>query len=468
MVTDKERYTATLTQLRPKEIERRRAGRLVVSIEESGGSLREAVLEGLRISGGAHGKNDLVLSDPTVTSVHFEFVVNGEQVFLRDLGSKNGTWIPCGEGSKVGVRNVRLVPGSRFVVGPYTLTLRQIEATAVAVSTEGTFGQLRGKGSQMGELFAKLERLAPLDLSMLVLGETGTGKELVAEAMHARSPRSNGPFIVVDCTNINEGIAESTLFGHRKGAFTGADSDQPGLVEKADGGTLFIDEIGELPLALQPKLLRAIETSRTRRVGESQYREFDARIIAATKRDLSKMIAEDKFRDDLYFRLAEVKVELPPLRERGSGDILMLADLFLDRVATERGMSLAFDRAVYEQFAAYAWPGNVRELRNVVRYASMLAHGGVVRTSDLPALGVTSNTRAAAGRPAQRNVELEQALLMPAAEARLAFERVYASRLLAETGGNQSEAARRAGMSRSAFRDLLKRASLVESGERDP
>jgi DNA-binding NtrC family response regulator len=450
MHSAKDRYTATLHQLRAKEIIDRRPGLVALRITDADGQ-HDVVVTGPRVTAGAHPHNAVVLRGDAVSSVHFELELADGGATLRDLGSKNGTWIA----GHARVREAWIEPGGTFTAGGSSITLVGIDPVEVPVSTVGRFGELHGAGTKMGELFAKLERLAAIPLDVLVVGETGTGKELVAKGLHTLSERSAGPFIVLDCTNLNEGIAESTLFGHRKGAFTGALEDQPGLLERADGGTLFIDEIGELPPPLQPKLLRALEEHETRRVGESHYRKFNARIVAATNRDLLRMVGEGSFRDDLYFRLAQMQLEIPPLRERGKGDVTLLADVFLDRFAVERGATLRFAADTYAALTAYPWPGNVRELRNVVRYAAMWAQGDCVTPNDLPPLRHGPSE----SRPptATRAAELEEALLLPIADAKLAFERVYVTRILAETGGNQSEAARRIGMSRSAFRELLKR-----------
>ncbi|MBL4686389.1 MAG: sigma-54-dependent Fis family transcriptional regulator [Nannocystaceae bacterium] len=219
-------------------------------------------------------------------------------------------------------------------------------------------------------------------------------------------------------------------------------------------------------MPLQPKLLRALENHETRRVGDGTYRKFDARIIAATNRDLRRMVNEGKFRADLYFRLAQMQLDIPPLRERGRGDVTLLADLFLDRFAKEREGALSFDKQAYTALIEHPWPGNVRELRNVVRYAALWTQGDKVTTTDLPPLEhigsePPASTSTATARPSTGNPDLEEALLLPIADAREAFDRVYVARILAEVGNNQSEAARRIDMSRSAFRELLKRLELV-------
>ena len=450
MSSPDDRFTATLSQLRPREFADRRPGRLSLCVADDSGT-RELSVQGPRITGGAHPDNQIVVVDETMSAVHFELAVHERGVALRDLGSKNGTWVSPG----VRVAEVWLQPGASFRAGGCSVTLVGLDDVAVPIATTGRFGEFRGRSAKMGELFARLQRLAELPLDVLLIGETGTGKELVARGLHAESPRSSGPFVVVDCTNLAESIAESTLLGHRKGAFTGAASDQPGLLEIADGGTLFIDEIGELPASLQPKLLRALDRHETRRVGETDFRRFDARVVAATNRDLHAMVNEGTFRADLYFRLAQMRVDLPPLRERGKADIALLADLFVAQCAAERGVRLQLERPVYEALARHAWPGNVRELRNVIRCAAMWSPGELITAADLPPLGEPPPSATADER--QR---LQHALTQPIADARNAFDRVYVTRIIADVDGNQSEAARRIGMSRSAFRELLKRLGL--------
>ena len=459
MTSAKDRFTATMSELRAREVMDRRPGLLALHVTDDAGP-RDITVQGPHATAGAHADNALVLRDEGISNVHFELEVKDDGATLRDLGSKNGTWI----GGMVRVQAVWLKRGSTFTAGGCTIKLVAIDPIEVPVSTAGRFGELYGRGSKMGELFSKLQRLATLPLDVLVVGETGTGKELVARGLHSESERAGGPFVVLDCTNLNEGIAESMLFGHRKGAFTDASSDQPGLLEQADGGTLFIDEIGELPLPLQPKLLRALENHQTRRVGETAYRTFDARIVAATNRDLRRMVNDGKFRADLYFRLAQMRLDVLPLRERGKADITLLADLFLDRFSKERGTSLEFDNPTYAVLTGYHWPGNVRELRNVVRYVAMWTEGSTITLKDLPPLeqSPADATKSARTSSSGRGAELEEALLLPITDARVAFDRVYVARILAEVGGNQSEAARRIGMSRSAFRELLKRVDVVD------
>lgn len=458
MTVDADRFTVSMGQLRPREVMHKRPGRIRVRVTDSAGT-RELALSANRLCAGAHESNEIVLHDGAASGTHIELQVREGGVLVRDLRSKNGTWI----GHDVRVEQVVLSPGAAIRAGTSTITLLGVDDVDIPVSTLGRFGEMVGPGPRMNELFSRLHRIGPLALDVLVVGETGTGKELVARGLHEHSPRGRKPFIVVDCPNLNEGIAESILFGHARGSFTGATQDQPGLLEQADGGTLFIDEVGELPLSLQPKLLRALERHETRRVGESHYRPFDARVIAATHRDLRSMANTGDFRADLFFRLAQLQVDLPPLRERAPADVHELADLFLERYSEHRSVRLSFDRDAYEALAQHTWPGNVRELRNMVRCAAMLAEGPKVAVADFPELrpadpAETAGIQAGAGPVA---AVIEGALDQPFAEAKRTFARVYVQRVLAAAEGNQSEAARMVGMSRSSFRELMKRAGLL-------
>jgi DNA-binding NtrC family response regulator len=456
MSTAKDRYTATLGVLRPREVPGQRPGRIALQLATAG-ARRDVVIDEPHVTIGAHEQNAVMLEDDAVSRVHCELRLADDRVLLRDLGSKNGTWI-----GGVRVHEVGLPPEGSFSVGGCTITLRGVDAIEVPLSTAERFGRLYGHGSKMGELFSRLERLAAVEIDVLLIGETGTGKELIARGIHESSDRRAGPFVVVDCTNLNEGIVESTLFGHRKGTFTGAVSDRAGLLEDANGGTLFFDELGELQLGLQAKLLRALEERETRRVGETTYRPFDARVIAATKRDLLRMVGQERFRDDLYFRLAQVTLNVPPLRERGSAEITFLADLFLAHFAEDRDCSLRFEEAAYSKLTSHSWPGNVRELRNAVRNAVVTAQGPAITHEDIPPLDASSSMDSPRqaqlagldGLPLDRLLE---AMAGQWSDARRLFEKIYISRILEVAGGNQSEAARLAGMSRSAFRDLVKR-----------
>jgi two-component system, NtrC family, response regulator AtoC len=253
-----------------------------------------------------------------------------------------------------------------------------------AVSESQHFDEVVGSSPAMQELYDLLGRLADSEATLLITGESGSGKEVVARALHRRSRRKQGPFVAVNCAAVPEALLESELFGHVKGAFTDAKTARTGLVAQANGGTLFLDEIGDMPLALQPKVLRALEERRTRPVGGEQELSFDARIITASHRDLETLVEEGKFREDLYYRINVVHVELPPLRARG-GDVLQLAQVFLERFAVQSAKEVkGISSSAAERLLAYAWPGNVRELRNTMERAVALTRYETVAVEDLP------------------------------------------------------------------------------------
>ena len=273
-----ERFTRTLSVLGASERMGKETRALILEIRASKGEGAHQSVEiaGPRVIVGAHASADVTVDDPGVSALHCSLDIVDGEVVLRDLGSKNGTWL-----GRVQVREVLLLPGTSFEIGDTRISLADMAERDVPVSLSRSFGRLFGRGEKMGKLIALLSRLAAVDVDVLVRGETGTGKEVVARSLHEESPRAEGPFVVLDCTGLNPGVVEGVLFGHKKGTFTGAESDRPGLLEQADGGTLFIDEVGELPQDLQPKLLRALENRQTCRLGESTYRSFDAKVVAA-------------------------------------------------------------------------------------------------------------------------------------------------------------------------------------------
>ncbi|WP_437515252.1 sigma 54-interacting transcriptional regulator [Sorangium sp. So ce1099] len=309
---------------------------------------------------GAGADCDLVLTDPRASRRHCELRMTERGVLLRDLGSKNGTQV-----RDVRILEAFLPPGVPATVGSSELVVGPAGPPSVLpLSAADAFGDAVGRSLTMRALFAKLERAAPTDETLLLLGESGTGKEVLARAIHARSRRKDGPFVVVDCGAVAPSLVESELFGHARGAFTGAAAARPGLLEQASGGTLFIDEIGELPLDLQPKLLRAIEGRQIRRLGSNEWVPFDARIVAATHRNLRAKAQDGSFRADLYFRLSVVEVHVPALRER-KDDIPLLVERFL--AAREPPRALAdLPPGALPLLESHDWPGNVRELRNTV------------------------------------------------------------------------------------------------------
>ncbi|HEX7600385.1 MAG TPA: sigma 54-interacting transcriptional regulator, partial [Polyangiaceae bacterium] len=309
---------------------------------------------GDRCSIGKAPENDLVLSDDTVSRKHCELVREGSSVRVRDLESTNGVRV---DGTRV--KDAVLSPGAILKVGEVEIAVRPAEKRQdILPSEKSSFGPALGQSLAMRTIFGVLERIAPTEATVLLMGETGTGKDVLARAIVEHSSRKNGPFVVVDCGAVSYSLLESELFGHERGAFTGAVASRQGAFELADGGTLFLDEIGELPLDVQPKLLRVLETREFRRVGGNKPLKTDVRVIAATKRDLEREVRAGKFREDLYFRLAVVPLTVPPLRTRRE-DIPVLARSVLAAAAQGQEPLPITDDAL-SALSAHDWPGNVR------------------------------------------------------------------------------------------------------------
>jgi DNA-binding NtrC family response regulator len=306
-------------------------------------------------------------------------------------------------------------------------------------------------------VFGLLERVVKTDLSVIIIGETGTGKELVARALHDHGSRAGKPFVVVDCGAVSENLIESELFGHERGAFTGADRARAGAFELAHTGTIFLDEIGELPTELQPKLLRALERREVKRLGAPRPIEVDVRVLAATNRDLRAEVARGTFREDLYYRLAEVAVALPPLRDRRE-DIPVIAERFLAETAARAGAGAGrITPAALQALQQRDWPGNVRELRNVLRRAAVLARADVIEPEDLPEATATAPPQG----PTTDVTGLEG---LPIKEARERWneplEREYLIRLIKRTGGDLESASTLAGLHRKSLERLLRQHGL--------
>jgi DNA-binding NtrC family response regulator len=405
---------------------------------------------GPRIRVGSGTGNEIALVDPTVSRHHLTLHVERGAVRVVDAGSRNGTVV-----DGVRVRDAYARPDSVIVIGNTSLVLRLLDDVVdLPLSTRERFGALLGRSVAMRQLFTVLERAAEADAPVLLEGETGTGKELAAEALHEESGRADGPFVVFDCSAISANLLESELFGHVRGAFTGADRDRMGALEAADGGTLFLDEIGELPIELQPKLLRALERLEVRRVGANTSRQVDVRLIAATNRSLDDEVAVGRFRSDLFFRLAVLRVALPPLRER-AGDIPLLVDHF---VATSRARVRAgasprtLAPAVVQDLASRTWPGNVRELRNAVARALALTADDPTRPSaPPPSMPPSGLVVQAVADPSMPFMDARERLVSD-------FARAYFEEALRRTDGNVSRAAELAGVNRKfvqrAIRDL--------------
>jgi transcriptional regulator with PAS, ATPase and Fis domain len=419
---------------------------LVVVDGPSRGSAVSVTTGGARV--GAAPGNDLTLADPTVSRVHCEITQKGDALVLRDLGSTNGTWV---EG--VRLRDGDVPPGAIVRVGSSAFRVDVGEEPAfVELSSRASFGELVGASLEMRRLYAVLERVAGTDATVLVEGETGTGKDVLARSLHAASTRASGPFVAVDCGAIPENLIESELFGHVRGAFTGATSDRKGVFEEAHGGTLFLDESGEMPLTLQPQLLRAIESRSVRRVGSSAARAVDVRIVAATNRPLARCVNDGSFREDLFYRLAVVSLTLPPLRTRRE-DIPLLARHFHAAIGGPGAGELPPELLV--RLVGRSWPGNVRELRNFIERSISL---GML---DTPAAGRPSRPPPGAPLP---SLDGMIALELPLKEARQAwvesFESVYVRDILRRCGGNVTRAADRAGVSRRFLQRTIARLGI--------
>jgi transcriptional regulator with PAS, ATPase and Fis domain len=391
---------------------------------------------------GTADDNDLALRDDTVSRYHCELEPAAGGVRVRDLRSTNGVMV-----ERVRCYDAVVPQAARLRLGDTEIAVVPLgESVEREQTMSDRFGDLVGCAPHTRELFADLERIAGTDVTVLIEGETGTGKDLVAESIHGASARSEGPFIVFDCGAVSPSLVESELFGHERGAFTGATTQHPGVFEQADGGTLFLDEIGELPKELQPKLLRVLEKRHVRRVGGTKVIPFDARILAATNRHLRAEVQRGGFREDLYFRLAAAHVVVPPLRER-MDDLPLLVDHFLASEKPRRTMS-DLPRHVWELFLAHRWPGNVRELRNAIQQLLVMPERPplALRADDAP------SARPSTAPPAEL-----LPLRLARREAMDAFERSYLSLVLARSAGNVTRAAAIAEVSRQILSKLLQK-----------
>ncbi len=386
----------------------------------------------------------LRLSDRQVSRRHMALDLADRSLRVTDLGSTNKTFV-----NGIAVIEALLQGNETIELGQTTLRVElAVPATFIPMTDADRFGRLVGKSSAMRRLYPLCQRLAATQLSVLIEGETGTGKELLAESLHELGARPDGPFVVFDCTAVAPNVIESELFGHERGAFTGAVASRKGVFEQAHGGTLLIDEIGDLPAALQPKLLRALERSEVRRVGGDRAIKVDVRVLAATRRDLDREVQEGRFRDDLFHRLAVARVELPPLRRR-KGDISLLAM----HICTELGHQPAvLGEALLRAWEADPWPGNVRELRNTV--TRQLALGDL---AELEARAPAADPAAIAAGVLEHTVAL--GLPFSAARARVLdeFERQYVTKALTEQGGNVMRAAAASGLARRYFQKVKSR-----------
>jgi transcriptional regulator with PAS, ATPase and Fis domain len=388
---------------------------------------------------------DVVLGDTRASRHHATVAIKGGQIFVRDLDSRNGTRLG---GAIVRGEERRVHPGDVITIGSATLTItssgfassvaRPTPAEAAAEPTDT--GPFVVADPKMLAVLRVAQRFARVDTPVLVLGETGVGKEVVAAQLHSMSPRRSGPFVSLNCAALPDAIVDAELFGYERGAFTGAERRKTGYLEAAQGGTLLLDELGDIPLATQVKLLRFLETKRLTRLGSTDEIAVDVRIVAATHRVLAEAIRAGRFREDLYYRLSACTLRLPPLRERPS-EIASFAALFARAAAAKLGQPPpVFEPEAVALLLGYAWPGNVRELKNAVEHAVVMTDGRTVLAESFPEAvrGVGPARTTAAGGGA-----------LPAALADIERDRIVAA--LREENGNQTRAAARLGISRRAL-----------------
>ena len=417
---------------------------------------REVLLNSDTFTIGSGAYNNLVIGDSTVSKRHCEVIVGESGYQIRDLNSTNGTLV-----QGVRVSSAHLAPGAEIQLGKSRIVFCPLQDSSdIPLSPNESLGKMAGRSIPMRRIFYLVETYAPSDATILITGETGTGKEVLAEEIHNFSARKDKPFIVIDCAAISKELIESELFGHVKGAFTGANADRLGAFELADGGTVFLDEIGDLSPDLQPKLLRVLEKREIRRVGCNKVRKIDVRIISATNRNLAHEVNEGRFREDLFYRLSVVHLELPPLRRRRE-DVPLLVKRFITMLHGEGavGQIADFDRTM-DVLKRHEWPGNVRELRNLIE----LAFYSEKRPVNLSAFLSIGTLRA--GRPSNEADAAVFATDKPFKDAKNdlieEFEKVYLHDLLARNRQNISRSAREAGIERAYLQRLIRKYGMRE------
>jgi two-component system response regulator GlrR len=411
----------------------------------AGSSPKTWQISSARCSIGSHPANDVVLSERTVSRFHCELLLDDEGVRLRDLESRNGTFV-----AGVRVLEAFLHHGAELLLGRAFLRVELgNELLQLPASEHTRCGPLVGASAVMRTVFALLERAAQSSVTVLLEGETGTGKEGAAEALHALGPRRDKPLVVVDCGSLPATLIETELFGHEKGAFTGALSRRVGAFEAAHGGTILLDEIGELPMALQPKLLRVLERKEIRRVGSTAVSPVDVRVVAATNRDLRTLVNRGEFRPDLYFRLAVVRIQLPPLRQRLT-DIPRLAEKLVTQIGAPPAVAQALLAPEFlEGLSRSAWPGNVRELRNFLERCALF-HGPMpLDEAARPLAPATAEEAVPSGSyTVARRKAIDE------------FERRYLEAVLARHAGRVAGAAEEAGVDRVYLYRLMRKHGL--------
>jgi DNA-binding NtrC family response regulator len=424
--------------------------RLEVSIVREAGRPceRAVIVEGDRVRIGSQQGNEVVVEDRKVSRFHCALAACPNGWTLTDTGSLNGSYV-----KGVRVRDADLPRGSVWEIrlGESVLKIRELGSSSQThLPACSSFGTLYGQSVAMRRVYELIDRVACSDATVLIQGESGTGKELVTHELVRRGQRAKRPFVTVDGSSISPTLIESELFGHARGAFTGAERERKGAFEAANGGTVFLDEIGEMPFDLQPKLLRALEAREVRRVGETTPRPVDVRVIAATNRNLEREVNRGGFRGDLYFRLSVVTIQLPPLRERLE-DLPLVVHALLDSMGALDQEHL-FTPGVFEQLRGYDWPGNVRELRNFVERAVILGAADFVRASVEP-MGMVDPKSA----PEIAAPDIEEPFKVAKERMIAGFEKAYLTRLLDWAEGNVSRAARKAKLDRMYLHRLLQR-----------
>ena len=452
MTQEKHTQDTAALIVRPRE---RAIGRFRLQVIEGPDRGAERVSDGEELSIGTAQGNQLILTDRAVSRHHCVISATERGFLLRDLGSRNGTTL-----SGFRVEGAYLGPGALIGAGQSSLRFLPLDDAIVEpLSEEERYARILGQSAAMRRLFAALPRIAASDSTVLIEGETGTGKGLLADAIHSRSQRAKGPLVVIDCSAIPPSLIEAELFGHIKGAFTGAQASRPGAFEAAAGGTVFLDELGELPLDMQPKLLRALEERVVRRVGSLDPVKLDVRVIAATNRDLRQEVNRGTFRSDLYYRLNIVRIRLPPLRERRE-DIPLLVAHFYEQLA--RSGDPRPPAELVEAFSRQDWPGNVRELRAAVERAILMQDPELWFEATLGSEATAENPGAVPAVDHEEDIALGS--FRAAKERAVArWERGYVEALVRKSGGNLSRAARTAHMDRNHLRELVRRHGVSAS-----
>ena len=421
---------------------------------------QELILDRALIKIGSKSDSDFRVEDETVSRVHCEIInrmqKDQQNFVLVDNQSTNGTFL---NGTRI--IEAFLTPGAVIKIGKTEIKFHPVdEKIEIYPSKKTKFGNIIGQHLSMRRIYGVLEKISPTDVTIIIEGETGSGKEMVAESIHKNSNRAKGPFIVFDCSAVADNLIESELFGHEKGAFTGAVSSRQGAFELANGGTIFLDEIGELNLELQPKLLRALEQRTIKRVGGDKHSKVDVRVIVATNRNLETEVKENRFREDLYYRLSVVSIRLPPLRERRE-DIALLIDIFIhqhNQKVGEGERSIAgIDPEASSILRNYSWPGNVRELKNAIERATAFCSSGKIELQDLPE-NIRFKVSVEGG-----SIEIDNSLPFKEAKDKWveSFEKEYLIKLLKTNHLNISKAAKEAEIDRKSIQRLLKKYNLI-------